>query len=331
MRQHEASFANFICRFGGHKVLLDYAQEIVLPAFTDDSLVRSYGDTSYFFHSVEVEVKKDGRAEPLVLLSGHFIKNTKLTREQIFEQDKGIIHDEATLSSAPSAFFVLILNNHRLIYYPSTSHAPSMSNFKSTVMRFLKLKHDRFINGLYEELEQEGQKQTKKKLRETHPAPTLEVIPISGDEQIDAFVRRYELLQKIEFKIVRPNDEIDGGELFDEIREFLDPVEPTDTKLIARRSGGFDIEKAIPRIKHATDTDNQEVKLTGKDGDGNKLRGDNHEFKISAPVEPVPPTRKGLVKRLLEVFEGLMSDGAIKTGARDPSVKEKILALVRAL
>ena len=51
MRQHNAAFANFICRFGSEKVLLDYAEQIVLPAFTDDTMIRSFGKgrTYYFF------------------------------------------------------------------------------------------------------------------------------------------------------------------------------------------------------------------------------------------------------------------------------------------
>ena len=54
MRQHVASFANFVCRFGDEKVLLDYAKDIVLPAFFDDTFVRSYGRTHFFFYETEL-------------------------------------------------------------------------------------------------------------------------------------------------------------------------------------------------------------------------------------------------------------------------------------
>lgn len=39
---------NLICRFGRDKVLLDMADEIVLPCFFKEKLVRSYSKTSYF-------------------------------------------------------------------------------------------------------------------------------------------------------------------------------------------------------------------------------------------------------------------------------------------
>jgi hypothetical protein len=182
MRLHVANFANFVCRFGGKKVLLDYAKEIVLPAFTDDKLVRSYGETDFFFYEVKVEKLGGTRRQPLVGVTGRFIKNTQLVREQIFDQRKGIVHDEAALASAPSVFFILILNDHRLIYYPETAHAPNLKTFQATALFFLKRKHREFIDSTYEALRARGEPATKKNLREVHPEPTLEVVPISGEE-----------------------------------------------------------------------------------------------------------------------------------------------------
>ncbi|MGK7933145.1 MAG: hypothetical protein AB4041_17170 [Microcystaceae cyanobacterium] len=47
--KHSLEFANFICRFGDNLVLLDLLEEIIIPAFTDEHLQRSYRDTSFFF------------------------------------------------------------------------------------------------------------------------------------------------------------------------------------------------------------------------------------------------------------------------------------------
>lgn len=340
MRQHVASFANFVCKFGAQKSLLDYASEIVLPAFTDDSLIRSYGKrTHYFFYETEVgTINIDD--EDIVIVSGRFIKNTELTREQIFDPDKGLVKDESSISSAPSAFFVLMLNNHRLIYFPETAHAPDLSAFRVTAERFLRTKHKTYIDSLYKELNSENsrdgstnnnQRTTKTALLESHPQPNLEVIPISGDDQIESFVRRYSVLKKVEFRVLETNDETDGGEVFEDIREFLRPLNPTNTKLITRNSEGLDVEKAIPRIKIATETDNQEIRLSGLDHSGNKLTGDNHEFKIGAPIDNIPPTRKGLTRKLIKVFNSLRSSGAIKTGINPSSVKEKITKLIEIL
>jgi hypothetical protein len=331
MRQHVASFANFVCRFGREKVLLDYANEIVLPAFLDDTLIREYGRTYFFFYETELEILSDNNDEPIIGIVGRFIKDTELTREQVFDPEKGIVHDEASIRSAPSAHFIFILNNHRLIYFPETTHAPDLSAFRSTTRAFLKRKHKDFIDKTYDTLKEEGEKITKKQLIAENPVPSLEVIPISGDEEIEAFLRRYRLLKKIEFRLINPNDEIDGGELFKDIREYFDALDPDTTTIETKSSDGLDVDEALPRIQAATATANQEVKLTGKDHDGNVLKGDNNEFQIGAPVDPVPATRNGITKKLFGIFENLKNSGVIKIGPQSELVTQKIRDLLGLL
>lgn len=320
MRQHVATFANFVCRFGSEKVMLDYIDEIVIPAFVDNKLIRNYGRTHFFFYETKLVLLDDNPEKPVMGISGRFIKSTQLTREQIFDSEKGLVQDEASMPTAPSAFFVLVLNTHRLIYFPETAHAPDLSAFKSTAVSFIRKKHSDFINRRYNELRESENKVTKKQLNIDHPSPTLEVVPISGDDEISDFVRRYSVLKKIEMRLIEPNDEIDGKELFDDIRSYLGPLNPDTTKLEIRNSDGLDIDEAVPKIKEATETANQEVKLSGIDQDGNKLTGDNHSFKIGAPIETIPPTRKGLTDKLYSTFQSLKTSGVIKVGNPTASV-----------
>jgi hypothetical protein len=331
MRQHVASFANFVCRFGEKKVLLDYAKEFLISAFTDDTLIREYGHTQFFFYETKLVRLRDDPKNPILGIAGRFIKNTVLTREQLFDPKRGLIQDEASLSTAPSAHFVLVLNNHRLIYFPETAHAPDFNAFRSTALHFIQRKRKAFIDALYQEARDADEKVTKKSLNEIHPSPTLEIVPISGDDEIADFLERYEILKKIEFRLVKPNDEIDGEELFQDIREYLNPLQPENTKIEIRNSEGLEIEHALPRIQAATATDNQIVKLAGKDHDGNDLRGDNHKFQISAPVDPIPATRTDLTNKLFNIFSDLGNSGAIKIPQQSQAVAEKIRSLLGLL
>jgi hypothetical protein len=330
MRQHTANFANFICRFGEERVLLDCAESIVLPAFTDDTLIRTYGTTRFFIYEAKVEVIEQPD-EPLIVVSGRFVKEMNLSREQIFDPEQGIVRSEASIESAPSAFFALILNNHRLVYFPETAHAPDLKNFQSTILSNLKVKHKTFINKLYNEAKENDARVTKKELFERNPSPTLEIVPISGDGEIEAFIRRYEVLKKIEFKIYRTNDEIDAEEIFNDLRGFLNPMNPSDVRMQISNNNGLDLNEAVPRVQAATETANQDVKLVGLDSEGNKLTGDNHEFKVSTPIEPIPPTRNSLLEKLLGAFSSLKDSGVIKTGERAGDVRAKILDLVQKL
>ena len=71
MKQQSAYFANFICKFGDDKVLLDYVEEIVAPAFTDDTLVREFGSTHLFFYESKIVKLEDGGI-PVVGIAGTF-------------------------------------------------------------------------------------------------------------------------------------------------------------------------------------------------------------------------------------------------------------------
>lgn len=312
MRQHNATFANFICRFGDKKVLLDYAEEIVIPAFTRDTYVRSYGQrTHYHFYEVRLINLSSDREKPVLGLTGRFIKDTELTRYQIFDEKRGLVKDERSMRSAPSVFFVLILNNHRLIYFPETPHAPDLISFKSTAEQFLRLRHKEFIDGLFEEAKSQGYKATKKSLRETHPVPTLEVIALTGADDVEKFMRRYQILKKIDFRLVLPNDDINAGEILNQVRDLGRDLNSNRTKLTTANNEGLDIEASIDAVTEATATGNQEIDLSGEDELGNDLSGNNREFQITAPVENIPPTKSALAKKLYALFEKLSKDGSI--------------------
>ena len=331
MRQHSASFANFICRFGDEKVLLDYAEEIVIPAFTRDTYVRSYGKrTHYHFYNVELINLDEEQEVPVLGLAGRFIKDTELTRHQIFDQKKGLIQDEQKMRSAPSVFFILILNNHRLIYFSETPYAPDMNSFKTTAEKFLRRRHKEYIEELYEKLSEGSARITKKEIYKTHPLPTLEVIPLTGKDDIAHFMRRYKILKRINFRLVRPNDDIDAGEILGQVREFGRELNADRTELITANSDGLDVNESIEAVTAATQSGNQDVKLSGIDQEGNKLSGNNENFQISSPVENIPTTKHGLIDRLYSLYDNLLSSGAIGASLTDRA-RDRIRQLVSLL
>lgn len=324
-------FANFICRFGDEKFLLDYAEEIVIPAFTQDTYVRTYGQiTQYHFYNVEF-VKLDEVGDvPVFALAGRFVKDTKLTRHQVFEKQRGLVQDEQEIQSSPSVFFVLILNNHRLIYFPETPYAPDFNSFAATAKQFLRKQHKIYVGELYENLSGGEVRVTKKELYEAHPAPTLDVIPLTDENDIAQFVRRYKVLKRIDFRLVRPNSDIDAGEILQQVRELGQGLKAEKTEVTTTNSDGLDKEASIETITAATQTGNQDVKLDGVDQDGNKLSGNNENFQISAPVYDIPGTRVGLTNRLYDVYKRLTGRGLIEAPRLDQR-GEKVRDLGRLL
>lgn len=179
---------NFICRFGSKKVLLDLANEVIIPAFTDSSLSRGYGKTTYFFHDVKLVSIPNKAKKPILGIIGQFIMNTTLEREQIFREGEGLVKDSSSIKSSPSSIFLLILHNHRLLYVKETKYAPSKETFGHTALNFIRNKHSLFITKLYDEKKDSDNPITKKHLLTKYPRPSLEIIPLTSEDGIEAFV-----------------------------------------------------------------------------------------------------------------------------------------------
>lgn len=323
--------ANLICRFGEKNVLLDLEEEVVLPSFFDSSLIRTYDKTSYFFYDVEA-IKFEEKEETVVCVVGRFIKDTTLEREQIFDRKNGLVQDSNSMRSSPSALFLLILNNHRLIYVKETRDAPSKETFRSTLLNFIRSKHKQFIDSEYERQNIESdQKVTKKSLYERYPRPSLDLIPLTSDESIESFVRKYETLKYIEISLSDRNDENDNDPFFQELQKRKDSLGSDKSVVQHRNSKGLDKERAISEIEEATAQGNQKVKLNGVDSEGDVLRGNNDEFQLRTPLDGLSKKPSKAAVKLYETFNTHIDDGLVKVPATSQKTKGIIAKIVERL
>src|ERR1700754_747818 len=129
-------YANFVCHFGEAE-LLDFLEEIVVPAFTGGG-VRTFKDGTYRLNSVEVLNLGTGKAASELALCGRFIKDMVVRSEQRYDaQTDTVVPDNKKLETAPSALFALLLASHKLVYLSETAHAPGMESFRSTIASLL--------------------------------------------------------------------------------------------------------------------------------------------------------------------------------------------------
>lgn len=313
MRQNSVAFGNFICRFGEAATLLDHAVEIVIPAFTDEKLRRRHGETSYFFLDVAVENVGTPTA-PRPALAGRFIKDGVLRRQQVYSPEDGLRPDPQAMRTAPSAFFVLLLENHRLIYFAETADAPEMQAFAVTAKSFIKFKHDQYLRGLQERREEEGQPTTLVKLREEIPPPTLNLVALTSNTSIEAFVARYRTLKQVQITLLKPNDEFDAASMIRAVREQNTRVKAESTLIEHRSANGLNASAAVEEITEASRSGNQIVKLSGTDREGNALKGNNEHFQLSVIMEAKPESRSGLIAKLRGIFDSQVKAGAISVG-----------------
>lgn len=311
-RTPAVSFANFVCRFGEKFSLLDLAQEIVIPAFTDDQLRRDFGETHYIFHKTQVsEIQSSLSPAAQVVLYGQFVKDTVLRRNQVFEPGEGLKSDEDFMSSAPSAFFVLILNNHKLIYLPEVPYAPPLSSFALTAGAFLRTKRDHFIDALYQRARASANPMTKKELREAYPAPTLEVLPLASADSIDEFIATFDKLTSLEFRILSTNQEVPRHQTFRDLMDMKDAIHAKQTKLVHVNKDGLEKDEVVQQIHASAAAGNQQVKVEGLTPNGTKMSGDNHSFRLRVPIDDLPDEHRARAERMLNVFSDLLAQGML--------------------
>jgi len=305
--------ANLICRFGD-SVLLDYADEVVLPSFLDSNLSREYAFVREFFHQVEKVVLDDNPSMPVLGIVGRLIKDTTLSREQIYEKDKGLVRSAKTLRSSPSSLFLLVLNNHRLIYVRETKDGPSKETFGSTLLSFLRQKHKGYLDQLYQAQipTRSVTKKTRADLLEEHPKPSLDIIPLSSDQSIETFIKQYELLKVLEIKLSDRNDENDNDPFFDQMQKRKDALKSSVSVIRHANAKGLDKNEAISEISEATEQGNQSVRLSGIDYEGDVLKGNNDKFQLQKPIEALNTAVSSAAKQLYNTFVSLVQDGMIK-------------------
>ncbi len=324
--------ANLICRFGSEFVLLDMLEPIVFPAFFGESKIRVYGETSFFFFDVKLVRLKSYENNLRLGIAGRFIKDTKVQRDQIFEEGKGIIKDSRTLRSSPSALFLLLLNNHRLIYVKETRDAPPKDTFRTTLHYFLMERHKSFLRKAFEDYklrrkrEPETPVMRKIDFLELFPPPSLKLIPLTSEDSIQEFINKYELLRSIEISISDRNSEIDNDSFFEELNRRKELLGSKKSAVKHSSRNGLDKEIAKNEVREATSQGNQVVNLDGYDTEGNKLQGNNEKFQLRRSIE-VSEKMDEAISQLDQSFMDLVKAGVVKV----PEEREKDKEILRSI
>ena len=327
-------FANFICTFGEEMVLLDFAEEIIVPAFTDLDLVRSYKGVDYSFLDVNIFELTEGESSSLAI-AGRFVKDTNLQREQILNRESGrIIKDSRSMQSSPTGIFVLILENHKLLYLHETSYAPPLSSFAATVKDFIKRKHEEFIVSIYDERNHEARESrvTFPQLLREFPIPQVDIIPLASQGSAEEFINRFSIVQRIEIVLVKANNELDFSEFLQKARESGESIDANQTRLEYRNPReGLSKQEVIRRISGSSN--NQKVKVKGKDRSGAILTGNQNQFKARAyiKISDLSSTIIGIAKQSLDRFTEALSEGTLQIGETDEVSKEKVRDLKNKL
>ena len=168
-------------------------------------------------------------------------------------------------------------------------------------------------------------------MKKKYPKPRITALPLSSKDSIDKFVKSFQLLKRVEFRLIRPNQEIDRKRVWRDIRNVSSELGSNTTTLIQENSDGLSKSEAVKQVHDAGATGNQIVKLIGKDENGNVIRGNNESFKLSVPLTEVPNEDVLLASKLFSTFSTLVNKGTIQLdtpGATVKSILKKLVDLI---
>jgi hypothetical protein len=318
------NLANFTCKFGDRLVLLDLFDEVVLPAFKGQE-VRSFSDASYFL--IDVQLRKYDDNE--VAIIGRIVKNTILTRDQIFENGK-IVKNHAQIDSAPTSFFSLLLSNHKLLYVKENIGAPSLDTFASTMSLFLGSSYKRWTRKIYDERNKVGSI-TWSKLRSEFPPPKLEITAMGTESSVSAYVKKFSVINTVEIKLVDTNHELDNLPIFGDMRGIQEQVDATDITLKTHKGGDIGLNKGgIARlVASPAQEGNSKIIIRGKGLGGDALIAKNDSFNVSIPIPKMPRNVGAAADVLWNKLSSQESLGIINLKAGGIKAMRKIAAIIR--
>lgn len=322
--------ANLICRFGD-KVMLDHFEEIVKPAFFNEDLKRTYGQADYFFSDVNFIHLDTDDGTPTIGICGRFIKDGTLTREQIFEEGK-IVKSHGSMRSSPSAIFLLILNNHRLVYVKETTDGPNKDAFRSTLLAFLKHQYKSTIRSKKASIDEEfstreERRHHKDKLLRDYESPSLNVIALTSPDSIQNFIARYELLRQIKITFSSTNDENPMNKFFTQFKHNKEAIESEKSTLIHQAKSGLDKSVAVDQINSATEQGINSVALSGIDESGDTLVGNNEKFQLKKPIDDLNGKPEEAAEQLYKAFSELVESGIVKVEKIKTKTAQKISSI----
>lgn len=340
MAEHRpVEFANFICR-SDKLELLDFVDTVVVPAFLLP-LTRTWGENSYFLHDVHVVDLAPDTVKGVPAVAGRFVKDTVLHSEQVF--NNGVLAaNNQKIKSAPSAFFVLLLEQHKLIYCSEFKGAPSLETFRSTLQQFLNRAHASYLQDVYDQRNAETLEEpeepeqisstkariTKAALLAEFPRPTLEIVPLASQESIAEFIKRFKTLQSMTIRLIKPNNEINNEGFFKALRGNSDKLGSSASTLTYRNSDGLSKQTAASHAEAAADG-NAELKFSGKDQAGQQLSGSNEDFRVVRFIQGLPIKTMAAAKRLFREFRDARDFGLIAGEPDASDSQERRLAQVR--
>ena len=334
----EANIANFTCTFrvnGEAEPMLKYFEKILWPAFNHKTLIRTTNKGLTRYHLTDVQlINLNGT----IALIGKHVKRTIITLSPDYNIKDGFFGDEEKKPSAPYSTFIILLDNHRIIYYKNKPGAPNLKSFESTAKRildeFIRLKHKE----LKENLENNNRIYNGKKYKyiedfrnevlfSEYPLANLNIVPIESETLVEEAFKRIHKISSVKFRFFIPNNEpVDYNNFFASCTQI---VKETGSKSMTQNlTSPEKVDVVENAIKTSGGKADYVLKAVDEDKEGFTITPDSVSETIPLSVEE----DETIENQSKKVYNHLKDNNAINTISEEnkklfKSFKPKILSL----
>lgn len=257
--KYSATLANFNCtqRIKGQTIpMLYFFKHIIWPALNDNELFRETGKemqykNKFYISDVKLVKLNDSDKDPIAIVGKH-IKRTILNIRPDFDAKKGFIGNASQSPSAPYSTFILLLNNHRVIYFPNDKGAPNVQSFSATIGHIVTSYVSKQRTQITNQLIKVNNSKNKgyllndlhfdnlKNFRETYldvnfQFPDVNVVAIESKDLVDEAFSQISKIKSVTFKFYKPNNEpLNFNNLFESCYNIIEQTKSTSLNQVLR-------------------------------------------------------------------------------------------------
>lgn len=341
MKDNMCTIANFNCTFnvnGESKPMLEYFESIILPAMSNPNIMRETKKgkkvtAKYFLYDVRlIEISKGEYA-----LIGKHVKRAFLRIDQDITPEEGIVLIGETRTSAPYSTFILILRNHRVIYFKNSDQgAPDIKSFNTTVREIVRLflqgKRNDLINELrnnefiYDEVKYNRIGDfSEKVLNKKYPNSEVNIVPIESNQLVEEKFKEVYKIKTLKLYVYKLNAENHYDDYLDSISNFATTIGTE--KIVQTANGPKNVGEVKKMLSSASGKFDYLLDALSREDD--KIRLTPNDVSESIPIKyNENSTDENIVKHVYEIvkYKSEISNDNSKVNAKLYKEKQSLFS-----
>ncbi|MDB2161360.1 hypothetical protein PMX22_16330 [Clostridium butyricum] len=292
------NIANFNCTFNVNsecKPMLDYFESIIYEALANSKITRNSvknGEVTATYFLIDVKLIEIRKGE--YALVGKHVKRAYLRINRDITPDGTVTEIGEIKNSAPTSTFILLLRNHRVIYFKNDLlGSPDIRAFNVTIReiveKFVRGKRNNLINELrksdfmYNGVHYSNVTEFKENiLNKMYPASEINIVPIESKDLLEKKFKEIYKIDELKLYVYKLNSENQYNTYLDSISSFASQI---GTTKIEQKATNVEKVQEVKTVISSSGGGKFDYKITAHTRKNEKLTLTPKDVSESIPVE----------------------------------------------